>query len=141
MSSQYQQLVEWYSSCTLTKEEDKFVAFSGIAKCFQSALGSEYLAGLWKDNLPIELLWRVSRAESDTVRRPYKHCASSWSWASVNTQIINKFVVCKHLFIIAVVDRHVEHLASDLFSQVTGGWIRMRGALYQALLYASENVT
>ena len=50
----------------------------GIAKRFHSALGSEYLAGLWQDNLPIELIWRVSLAESDTVRRPSKQHVPSW---------------------------------------------------------------
>ena len=127
------------SSCQLTKEVDKLIAFSGIAKRFHSALGSEYLAGLWRDDLPNELIWRVSRAESDTVRRPSRYRAPSWSWASVDTQIINKFVDRELLSVIAVTDSHIDHLSSDPFGQVTGGWIRVRGALHPALLYASDN--
>ena len=42
----WQRVVEGYSSCKLTKEEDKLIALSGIARRFHSALGSEYLAGL-----------------------------------------------------------------------------------------------
>jgi len=135
----WQGLVEWYSSCIVTREEDKLVAFSGIAKRFHSALGSEYLAGLWRDNLPNELIWRVGRAESDNVRRPSKYRAPSWSWASVDTQIINKFVDRELFSVIAVTDSHIDHLSSDPFSQVTGGWIRVRGTLHPALLYPSDN--
>ena len=134
----WQRLVEWYSSCKVTKEEDKLIAISGIAKRFHSALSSEYLAGLWRDNLPIELIWRVSRAESDNVQRPSRYRAPSWSWASVDTQIINKFVDCELFPLIAVTDSHIDHLSSDPFSQVTGGWIRVRGTLHPALLYPSD---
>ncbi|CAF9911112.1 hypothetical protein IMSHALPRED_009928 [Imshaugia aleurites] len=134
----WQKLVEWYSSCQLTKEEDKLVAFSGIAKRFHSALGNEYLAGLWRDDLPNELVWRVGRAESDTVRRPSKYRAPSWSWASVDTQVINQFVHRELFSAITVTDSHIDHLSSDPFSQVTGGWIRVLGTLHPALLYSSD---
>ena len=135
----WQRLVEGYSSCKLTKEEDKLIALSGIARRFHSALGSEFLAGLWRQNLPMELIWRVGRAESDSVGQPSRYRAPSWSWASVDAQIINKFVDCELLSLIAVTDSHLERLGSDPFSQVTGGWIRVRGTLHPALLYPSDN--
>ena len=53
-------------------------------------------------------------------------------------QIINKFVDCELLSLIAVTDSLIERLWSDLFSQVTGGWIRVRGTLHPALLYPSD---
>ncbi len=135
----WQRLVEGYSSCKLTKEEDKFIALSGIPRRFHSALGSEYLAGLSRENLPMELIWRVGRAESDSVGQPSRYRAPSWSWASVDGQIINKFVDCDLLSLIAVTDSHIERLWSDPFSQITGGWIRVRGTLHPALLYPSDN--
>ena len=135
----WQRLVEWYSSCHVTKEEDKLIAISGIARRFHSALGSEYLAGLWRDNLPIELIWRVSRVESDKVQEPSRYRAPSWSWASVDPPIINKFVDCELCPLIAVTDSHIDHLSSDPFSQVTGGWLRVRGTLHPALLYPSDD--
>ena len=135
----WQRLVECYSTCKVTKEEDKLIAVSGIAKHFQSALGSEYLAGLWRENLPIELIWRVGSAESVSVQQLSTYRAPSWSWASVDTQIINKFVDCELLSLIAVTDSHIEHLWSDPFSPVTGGWIHVRGTLHPALLYPSDN--
>ena len=135
----WQRLVEWYSSCDLTKEDDKLIAFSGIAQHFQSILGREYLSGLWYDDLPNELIWRVSRAESDGVRQPSRYRAPSWLWASVDTQIINKFVDRELSSVITATDSHIDHLTSDPFSQVTGGWISVLGTLHPALLYASDN--
>ena len=76
----WQRLVEWYSSCTLTQEEDRLVAFAGVAKGFRSEFNCDYLAGLWRENLPNELIWRVGRAESDKTRSPSQYRAPSWLW-------------------------------------------------------------
>ncbi|KAJ4390556.1 hypothetical protein N0V93_004152 [Gnomoniopsis smithogilvyi] len=48
-----------YVRCSLTKDEDKLVALSGVAKDFARAVGDEYLAGLWRRNFVNELLWLV----------------------------------------------------------------------------------
>ena len=73
------------------------------------------------------------------MRRPSKYRAPYWSWASVYTQIINKFVDRELFSVIAVTDNHIDHLSSDPFSQVTSGWIRVCVTSYPALLYASDN--
>ena len=82
---------------------------------------------------------RAHMARQPRRERPSRYRAPSWSWASTDTQIINKFVDRELPSIITVVDTHIDRLSSDPFSQVRGGWIRVRGALYPALLYASEN--
>src|SRR5205809_2185875 len=46
--------------CRRESAEDKLVALSGIARAVQDMLGYTYLAGLWKEHLPHELLWGVS---------------------------------------------------------------------------------
>ncbi|KAF1836538.1 HET-domain-containing protein [Decorospora gaudefroyi] len=46
--SQWRKLVRFYSSCNLTFQKDKVVAFSGIAKEIQRESNDVYLAGLWK---------------------------------------------------------------------------------------------
>ena len=129
-------LVEWYSSCMLTMENDKLVAFSGVAKRFHVALG-----GLWRSNLPNELIWRVGRSESDYVRSPAQYRSPSWSWASVDTQVIYSFVHRELFPAIDVIDCHIDTLFSDPFGQVAGGWIRVRGTLHPALLYRSDRYT
>ena len=134
-------LVEWYSSCMLTMGNDKLVAFSGVAKQFHLALGSDYLSGLWRSNLPNELIWRVSRSESDHTRSPSVYRSPSWSWASVDVQVIYTFVDRELLPVIDVIDCHIDHLISDPFGQVTGGWIHICGTLHPALLYRSDGYT
>lgn len=36
-------------------------------------------------------------------------------------------------------DSHIDHPSPNLFSQVTGGWIRVRGTVCPALLYPSDD--
>jgi hypothetical protein len=71
-----------YMRRSLTHEQDKLIAISGVAWRLQSSVQSEYLAGLWKTNLPLQLLWTSYFKENHT-RRTATYCAPSWSWASV----------------------------------------------------------
>ncbi|GKZ76427.1 hypothetical protein AnigIFM56816_006690 [Aspergillus niger] len=75
-----------YSACQLTVPSDKLVAISGLAKDALRRLKDlgydedVYLAGLWRQNLPWCLTWRVM----ESCRRPPTYRAPSWSWASVD---------------------------------------------------------
>src|SRR5450432_2011825 len=51
-------LISEYTSCSLTRPEDKLVALSGIVKIMKQTTQDSYYAGLWKTNLPAQLLWR-----------------------------------------------------------------------------------
>ena len=50
--------IEAYGIKDLTREEDKLVTISGIAKKVQDVVKDEYVAGLWKRNMSYGLLWR-----------------------------------------------------------------------------------
>lgn len=50
-------VLQLYTRCSLTKPSDKLIAISGVAKDFAIAIGDEYLAGLWRRNLINGLLW------------------------------------------------------------------------------------
>jgi hypothetical protein len=54
------------------------VALSGIADRFASMQGNDYLAGLWRNDLPISLLWK----SIGLARRTNGFVAPSFSWAS-----------------------------------------------------------
>lgn len=56
MYAYWHTIVGIYSRCSLTRAKDKLVAISGLAKRVQSCLSDAYLAGLWKESLPSELL-------------------------------------------------------------------------------------
>lgn len=88
-SNGWSRVVEQYCSTVLSKEEDKLIAMSGIAKHFQSQLKDQYLAGLWLKNIEIQLLWQVGvlSAYDLTASRPSKYRAPSWSWASLDGEV------------------------------------------------------
>ncbi|KAM0806286.1 heterokaryon incompatibility protein-domain-containing protein, partial [Usnea florida] len=82
MYKYWHKLVEVYSSRNLTRAEDKLVAISGLAKRVQSCLDDEYLAGLWKGSLPLDLLWYPHWMDG-CPRRSSSYRAPTWSWASI----------------------------------------------------------
>lgn len=82
-------LVEDYSQRKMKFASDKLVAISAIAQSMAEELGEEYLAGLWLQDLLVDLQWavndtsRLSSVHSDSTQ-PETYRAPSWSWASCN---------------------------------------------------------
>jgi hypothetical protein len=76
-------IISLYSKRNLTFMSDKLAAVQGIASCLQETTKDEYLAGLWRKNLPMDLMWR---SEAGNVRS-CEYRAPSWSWASTNHHI------------------------------------------------------
>jgi hypothetical protein len=93
------ELMEDYMSRFLSHGADKLPALSGLAQSFQPRLpASQYLAGLWSEQLPYSLLWRTTVPDSQlwtTVgnksRRNPKpspdYRAPSWSFLSLDGPI------------------------------------------------------
>jgi hypothetical protein len=86
-------IIRAYSKALLTREEDKIVALTGIAKYFYVLMNDEYLARLWRKGLEGQLLWSVKRRKAcseDKIpepTRPTHYRALTWSWASVDGHI------------------------------------------------------
>lgn len=79
-------MVHQYSTRKLSEASDKLVACGALAEAFHRVLSSDYLAGLWRDTLLHDLLWRRApdaMSITDLVR-PAEYRAPSWSWASVD---------------------------------------------------------
>lgn len=70
-----------YTMCGLTKESDKFIAIDGIVQQIERASGDLYVAGLWRETLPLSLLWSSA---DDEIRLSIRHRAPTWSWANVD---------------------------------------------------------
>lgn len=90
---QWQNMVEEFTWLQLSFEEDRLPAFSGLAQQYQPHLESEYLAGLWRENLVADLMWFAYpdygiEAEPYSTNRPSRWRAPSWSWASVEGPIL-----------------------------------------------------
>ncbi|KAF2108482.1 hypothetical protein BDV96DRAFT_652732 [Lophiotrema nucula] len=84
MTSEWFDLVEMYSNCGLTKEQDKLIAISGMAQRIQRLTGQTYCAGIWADTIAKGLLWLKVE---DSLLRPKRPRAPSWSWAAYDGPI------------------------------------------------------
>ncbi|KAF4465669.1 hypothetical protein FALBO_7482 [Fusarium albosuccineum] len=80
----WHKVVESYSKRALSKPTDKLPAISAIAARVQQRIGSEYVAGLWKDNIDNDLLWQ--RIAPIRESQP-EYVAPSFSWASMDGEV------------------------------------------------------
>ena len=84
-------MVGIYSTCDLTKESDRLIAMSGIAKRFQEVDGDTYLAGLWRRALHTDLSWHTDTDKGTPFRRNEAY-APSWSWASIRSGGVSIYI-------------------------------------------------
>jgi hypothetical protein len=81
--SMWRLIVEEYSKCQLTYTKDKLVAISGLARIIQQQTRDQYVAGMWRKDLELQLCWyREHSSLPDQRVLPYR--APSWSWASID---------------------------------------------------------
>ncbi|KAK1780093.1 heterokaryon incompatibility protein-domain-containing protein [Copromyces sp. CBS 386.78] len=135
LKSRWYQVVEEYSNTSLTFPNDRLLAVSAVAKQFCSAMRldpSEYLAGMWKDDLPLSMLWSQSQhpdmsgAEPTTSNATEMKYAPSWSWASVLASIT--FVEPDSLIATAdVLDLQIARISPNVFDGADFCQIRLRG--------------
>jgi hypothetical protein len=122
-------IVEAYSRSKLTYESDKLVALAGlameIAQIFQR---DDYLAGLWQSGLPYSLMWTAHGDTDNTIVRPSKYRAPSWSWASLDGNItfpdIFKNAVAEVIDVAVSTER-------DVFGPVVDGSLILKGLLFK----------
>jgi hypothetical protein len=85
----WQNLVTEYSKCRITYSEDKLIAFAGVAKCMMKARTDHYAAGMWGKRMVYDLAWwRLSEDREAFPISETSWRAPSWSWASVDGEII-----------------------------------------------------
>ena len=116
---------------SLTFPQDKLVAISAIARkmCKVRNLSpSDYLAGMWRQDLPAQLLW-VLHIPWRTKPESLPYIAPSWSWASlVTTNLIWKnFQETK--IMADLVDVSMFLKTTDPFGGLISGCIRLRGPM------------
>ncbi|KAJ3497456.1 hypothetical protein NLG97_g1893 [Lecanicillium saksenae] len=81
----WHKLLETYSNRTLTEGRDKLPAISGIAELVQRKTNSRYVAGLWENNIHLDLLWH--KTGDTTTALGSDPQAPSFSWASVDGEV------------------------------------------------------
>ncbi|KAM0346209.1 hypothetical protein ACHAPU_005632 [Fusarium lateritium] len=82
----WHKVVENYSKRELTQIGDKLPAISAIAAIIQQRIGSQYIAGLWTDNIDLDLLWRRPGL-SRVAFASSSYIAPSFSWASIKGEV------------------------------------------------------
>jgi hypothetical protein len=80
-------IVEAYCKRQMSNPGDKLLAISAIAQDYHQQFtginkATEYLAGTWKHQLPLALMWLSS--SKSLPPRPLIYRAPSWSWASIH---------------------------------------------------------
>lgn len=139
----WNQLVDQYSGTSLTFVSDHLLAISAVAKRFCSAMQlhpSDYLAGMWKDDLPLSLLWQESpayyaqRSRGPSIHRNDERKAPSWSWASVDgrVEIVNPFSFTPCAEVLSV---QTQRASPNFFDGVKSCRLRLRGALCKCHRY------
>lgn len=81
----WHKVVENYSARGLTDPRDKLTAISGVVAQLQKKTGSRYVAGLWVDNIDLDLLWRRTDPATEAPRPDF--IAPSFSWASIDGEV------------------------------------------------------
>jgi Heterokaryon incompatibility protein (HET) len=131
----WDQIVKVYSAGKLTKETDRLVALSGIAHKLQKLVipNDTYLAGLWKHDLPFELLWDVE--EPRTPHSCEDYVAPTWSWASrIGSVPCERDIWASATSLVDIINSVVLPVDDDHMGQVRGGYIRMSGMLIRGRL-------
>ncbi|TVY30660.1 hypothetical protein LHYA1_G001152 [Lachnellula hyalina] len=81
------EFVTEYCTLKLTKQMDRLPALSGLAsRVAQRLQSSEYLAGLWSQDLPRALCWQIDGPYYGNRHPTFRDAhpsAPSWSWASI----------------------------------------------------------
>jgi hypothetical protein len=135
-------VVQEYSDLQLSKEEDIFPAISGISKQFRTLLGSQYIAGLWRDDILLGLCWHVHtgrRINSNhfCVQRSMKWRAPSFSWANL---VLSQGCFIIHLLsygrqyyqCVKLIDAQCVPVGMDDTGQLSDAYIDLEGILVAA---------
>ncbi|CAK7201826.1 hypothetical protein SEUCBS139899_004541 [Sporothrix eucalyptigena] len=105
--------VQEYSKRELSFEEDKLPAIGGLASWLAKETNDQYFAGVWKEHVFQDILWRAyPREEPSTkweesarrqkdgplkvflpLKQPSVARAPSWSWASVDGSIVFEYIL------------------------------------------------
>jgi hypothetical protein len=137
-------VVEEYSNLQLSKEEDIFPAISGISKQFRTLLGSQYIAGLWRDDILLGLRWHVDtwrriNPSQFWTKRSTKWRAPSFSWANL---VLGQECSIQHMSRHAwqdnqcfkLIDAQCVPVGTDDTGQLSDAYIDLEGILVAATI-------
>jgi hypothetical protein len=134
-------LVRAFTNRQLTYDSDRLIAISCLANQVMSETTGPYLAGLWRNDLPHQLLWFVEKRLGHKSRRPSTYRAPSWSWGSVEDATVHYVELTrmhqkdyKHTYHVHVLDAKCVPAGSDPTGKVSSGFVKISGPLRNTTL-------
>jgi Heterokaryon incompatibility protein (HET) len=133
ISCGWRDLVEKYNAIALLDSSQKLPAISSLAKQVDVRQpSSSYLAGLWSDSLPVDLLWHNALlAQGANRSQPLR--APSWSWAAIDGKIAHPKDIS--ISYIDIIEARTFPTTTDLTGAVSGGYVRVRGEVFTGTTY------
>ena len=131
----WRKLVIEYSWKELTFHKDVLPALSGLASLVHTATGDQYLAGIWRCDLPAALLWVPVGQEP----RSTTYVAPSWSWAACKKSGSIEYPLWSTAqFKVKILDAGVVTLDSNYpFGRVLDGFLKLEGLIQRGALQRS----
>ncbi|KAL2075364.1 hypothetical protein VTL71DRAFT_307 [Oculimacula yallundae] len=131
------ELVRTYSALDLTFERDRLPALSGIARRLSEMFDTTYLAGLWREDLPSQLLWSTL---TECIPR-LEGLGPTWSWISVLNS--NGFVtyICGDIEIdnrVKILEASCVIPGGNEFGFVESGFIKINAVVVDAALWLRD---
>lgn len=125
-----------YFDRRLSHQSDTLFAISAIASTFNARMGSGYLAGIWRKDLPVGLLWESVKPELAYIDGHSN--IPSWSWASLPLEVVSMSArTSRHgESMVKILDARTTPSTVNQFGSVNGGFIKLWGELWKADLTA-----
>jgi hypothetical protein len=124
--------IQEYSGLDLTFANDKMAALAALTQRMERLrVDDQFLAGLWKKTLLLDLLWVVwpSPKRGRTQPRPDVAGAPKWSWPSVHGQVMWESLSTSTLSSVRIVDIHYVCVGSSHMGDVSEAKITLRAPL------------
>jgi len=143
------EIVSAYTQRQLSFSDDKLLALTAIAEEYlRTKPVTTYLCGMWREDLVQQCLWSrdQSRSNGPQITRPATYRAPSWSWASVDGDLLAFRQVggtgspfeCTFSCELLDVQTVLCNEASP-FGPVKGGTIRVRGRMRRLIWLSPGN--
>lgn len=118
-------IVSEYSKKELTYETDVLPALSGLASLIHTATGDQYLAGIWRSDLPKALRWIPDSPDWSAST----YLAPTWSWASCKKSCPVTYMSPNDVqYRVKVLDAGVTLVGKENpFGSVSDGFLKLEG--------------
>ncbi|TVY17711.1 hypothetical protein LARI1_G004601 [Lachnellula arida] len=138
-------IVADYSSRNLTLASDKLPAISGVAYKIWQLVSSDYLAGLWKNNLAADLEWWCVHVPLSYGLSSYSSSLGreivtpSWSWASICGKTVYRSIEPdNYTSYLVILGASCRLNSPTRFGEVDGGSLTLRASCCPALLRVED---